>query len=66
VRPRAECRPRARGDPASFDALQTLGRVLSGVFAPRSYRRAMDIFAIALICVLFGACLAFLAGIERL
>ena len=32
-RPRPECRPRAQADRASLDALQTLGRVLSGVFA---------------------------------
>jgi hypothetical protein len=50
----------------SFDALQTLGRVLSGVFARWSYGRAMDIFAVVLIVVLFGVCRAFLAGIERL
>jgi hypothetical protein len=66
MRPRAECKPRARLQTASLDALQTLARVLSGVFARRSYRRAMDIFAVALILALFGACLAFLAGIERL
>ena len=58
---------RARGsNRASLGGLQTLGRVLSGVFAARSYRRAMDFFAVALIVVLFAACAAFLAGIERL
>jgi hypothetical protein len=42
------------------------GRRLSGVFARPSYRRGMDIFAVALIVALFAVCAAFLAGIERL
>jgi CHASE2 domain-containing sensor protein len=42
------------------------GQILSGVFARRSYLRVMDFFAVALIVALFAACLAFLAGIERL
>jgi hypothetical protein len=66
MRPRRECRSRARRDLDSLEALKTLGRVLSGIFARQAYGRAMDIFAVALIVVLFGACAAFLAGIERL
>ena len=41
-------------------------RVLSGVFARAPYGRAMDIFAVVFTLVLFGACAAFLLGIERL
>jgi hypothetical protein len=55
-----------RGIMASLGALQTPGRVLSGIFAPAPYGRCMDIFAIALIVALFAVCAAFLAGIERL
>jgi hypothetical protein len=43
-----------------------LGRVLSGVFAGPPYGRGMDIFAVVFTLVLFGACAAFLLGIERL
>ena len=58
---------RARGsNPASSCVLQTLGRVLSGVFARPPYGRGMDIFAVVFTLVLFGACAAFLLGIERL
>ena len=58
---------RARGAiRGSLGALQTPAHVLSGAFAREPYGRGMDIFAVVFTLVLFGACAAFLLGIERL